>query len=140
MRSGRVTRRGGSAQAHWVQTRAATGEGAMARGAHARSRGVGCGVPAHARWPALRNRGGEVLEGSGSASVAAGRRERAEALGSAASVGTLSRLVSLASRYGGDSRSGAVSSGVAAGAGSVRGKPGGLEPVSRRGGGGYSRR
>lgn len=40
---------------------------------------------------------------------------------------------SLTGRYGGDSRSGVVSSGVTTGAGSVRGEPGRLEPVSWRG-------
>lgn len=83
---------------------------------------------------------GEVLEGSRPLPVATKWRERAvvaPVVRAAFCRGCIAACSlggrSLAGRYGGDSRGGAVSSGVAAGAGSVRGKPGWLEAVSWRG-------
>lgn len=81
--------------------------------------------------------GGAFWKVRGRSSVAGGRRERAEAARTCGSVAVLSRSYrapvgdrgwrSGARRYGGDSRSGALPSGP------VRGQPGGLEPVRRRG-------
>lgn len=128
-----VTGRADRAQAHGVREGRGETETQTAPSAHVQSAGVGAGGARMRPARPLRNGRGRFWKvlGSLSCCLAAGA---GGCSGRCVLTGLCRRLLPgrsrLARRYGGDARSGALSSGVAAGAGAVRGQPGRLGPVS----------